>query len=118
MVEGQVLQALETAELSVGAAEECGEPRQLSNAHNTLGCVLFQLGRSSEGQHEFDLAHGYAVSTGSGPELFRYYGNYSDVLIGAGRFREASEMARTGPPCRGRPGSVADAGRLPRGQRG
>jgi DNA-binding CsgD family transcriptional regulator len=96
MVEGQVLQALETAELSVGAAEECGEPRQLSNAHNTLGCVLFQLGRSSEGQHEFDLAHGYAVSTGSGPELFRYYGNYSDVLIGAGRFREASEMARRG----------------------
>ena len=35
-------------------------------------------------------------TAGSGPELFRYYGNYSDVLIGAGRFREASEMAREG----------------------
>ena len=96
MVEGQLQEALETAELSVEAAEACADPKQLSNAHNTLGSVLFQLGRSPEGQHEFDLAHGFAVATGSGPELFRYYGNYSDVLIGAGRFSEASEMARRG----------------------
>jgi DNA-binding NarL/FixJ family response regulator len=29
-------------------------------------------------------------------ELFRYYGNYSDVLIGAGRFSEAISVARAG----------------------
>jgi DNA-binding NarL/FixJ family response regulator len=96
MVEGRLPQALETAEQAVVAAQECTDPKQLSNAHNTLGCVLFQVGRSPEGQHHFDLAHRFAVETGSGAELFRYYGNYSDVLIGAGLFSEAIDMARRG----------------------
>ncbi len=96
MIDGQMERARQTAELSVVAAEERGDIKQLSNAHNTLGCVLFQLGRSAEGQHHLDLAHGFAVTAGSGHELFRYYGNYSDLLIGAGRFREAADMARGG----------------------
>ena len=95
-VEGRLPEALTTAEQSVVAADECQDHKQLSIAHNILGCVLFQLGRSPEGQHHFDLAHGFAVANGNGPELFRYYGNYSDVLIGAGRFHEAIEMSRRG----------------------
>jgi DNA-binding CsgD family transcriptional regulator/tetratricopeptide (TPR) repeat protein len=96
MVQGQMVDAQEAAEQSVRAAEERDDPAQLSNAHNTLGCVLFQLGDGRQGQHHLDLAHSFAATSGNTHELFRYYGNYSDVLIGAGRFREAADMARQG----------------------
>ena len=96
MIDGQMERARQTAELALVAAEERGDIKQLSNTHNTLGCVLFQLGSSEQGQHHLDLAHDFAVTAGSGHELFRYYGNYSDLLIGAGRFREAADMARGG----------------------
>jgi DNA-binding CsgD family transcriptional regulator/tetratricopeptide (TPR) repeat protein len=96
MVEGDLDPALDLAQRGVDAAEESGDDKQRSHAHNILGCVLFQVGRSHEGQAHLDLARDIARAQGAGPELFRYYGNYSDVLIGAGRFAEAIELAREG----------------------
>jgi DNA-binding CsgD family transcriptional regulator len=64
--------------------------------HNTLGCVLIQLGEYAEGSAHLDAARALAERTGNPVELFRYYGNYSDVLIGGGRFTEAISIARAG----------------------
>lgn len=96
MVEGRMEQALAAALEARAAAEQCADARQLSSAHNVLGCVLFQLGRGAEGQAHLDRARDVAIGSGSHKDLFRYYGNYSDVLIGAGRFADAIAMARTG----------------------
>lgn len=96
MVEADPRAAIETAEQALAAAEACGDQVQLSNAHNTLGCLRFQLGDGEVGQHHLDLARDFATSSGAATELFRYYGNYSDVLIGAGRFAEAISMTREG----------------------
>jgi DNA-binding NarL/FixJ family response regulator len=96
MVEADLEPALDLAQRAVAAAEESGDEKQRSHAHNTLGCILFQVGRSEEGQVHLDLARDIALAQGAGAELFRYYGNYSDVLIGAGRFSQAIELARQG----------------------
>ena len=96
MVEADLGPALDLAQRGVAAAEESGDDTQRSHAHNTLGCILFQVGRSEEGQVHLDLARDIARAQGVGPELFRYYGNYSDVLIGAGRYAAAIELAREG----------------------
>ena len=96
LIEADLDPALGLAEEALAAAAEAGDASQLSNAHNTLGCLLFQVGRAEEGQAHFDLAHDIAVAQGTGTELFRYYGNYSDVLIGAGRFAEAVALAAEG----------------------
>jgi DNA-binding CsgD family transcriptional regulator/tetratricopeptide (TPR) repeat protein len=96
MVEGDLDPALDLAQRGVAAAEESGDDKQRSHAHNILGCILFQVGRSQDGQAHLDLARDIARAQGGGPELFGYYGNYSDVLIGAGRYAEAIELAREG----------------------
>ena len=96
MIEADLEPALDLAERGVAAAEESGDDLQRSHAHNTLGCILFQVGRAEEGQIHLDLARDIALSRGAGPELFRYYGNYSDVLMGAGRFAEAIALSREG----------------------
>ncbi|MGB8022126.1 MAG: AAA family ATPase [Candidatus Nanopelagicales bacterium] len=96
MVEADLRVALQTAQQALLAAQACGDQVQQSNAHNTLGCLLFQLGDGADGQHHLDLARDFATSAGAATELFRYYGNYSDVLIGAGRFAEAIAMTREG----------------------
>jgi DNA-binding CsgD family transcriptional regulator/tetratricopeptide (TPR) repeat protein len=96
MIEVDLEPALDLAERGVATADESGDPTQRSHAHNTLGCILYQLGRPEEGQEHLDLARDLAVAQGSGPELFRYYGNYSDVLIGAGRYGAAIDLAREG----------------------
>lgn len=96
MIEADLEPALDLAQRGVAAAEESGDDKQRSHAHNTLGCILLQVGRSEEGQVHLDLARDVARAQGAGPELFRYYGNYSDVLIGAGRYAEAIELAREG----------------------
>ena len=96
MVEADLEPALALAQGGVAAAEESGNDKQRSHSHNTLGCILFQVGRPAEGKVHMDLARDIARAQGAGPELFRYYGNYSDVLIGAGRYAEAIELAREG----------------------
>jgi hypothetical protein len=87
---------LDLAPRGVAAAEESRDDKQRSHAHNTVGCILFQVGRSEEGQAHLEVARDIALAQGAGAELFWYYGNYSDVLIGAGRFAEAIELARQG----------------------
>jgi DNA-binding CsgD family transcriptional regulator/tetratricopeptide (TPR) repeat protein len=96
MLEARLDRALAVAERALATAEQCGQARQLSGAHNTLGCVLMQLGRSDEGQVHMDSARDIAMSQDAAPELFRYYGNYSDMLIGGGRYDEAIALAREG----------------------
>ena len=93
---GHVRDALGVAEQALVAAEECGEPRQLSNVHNTLGCLLVQLGRIEEGQQHLEISLELATRSDSTGDLVRYYGNYSDALIGLGRFTEAVALARKG----------------------
>ena len=93
---GHVRDALEVAEQALVAAEECGETRQLSNVHNTLGCLLVQLGRLAEGQQHLERSLELATRSDSIGDLVRYYGNYSDALIGLGRFAEAVTLARAG----------------------
>ncbi len=96
MLEADLDVALVGAEVALEAAEESGDPAQLSNAHNILGCLLFQHARPEEGQAHLDRARDIALATGGSMELTRYYGNYSDMLIGAGRFAEAVELAKEG----------------------
>lgn len=96
MLEADLDPALDFAERGLAAAEAAGDLRQLSHTHISLGTLLFQLGRPEEGQAHLDRARDFAMSLGTGKELFRYYGNYSDVLIGNGRFTEAISLSREG----------------------
>jgi DNA-binding NarL/FixJ family response regulator len=95
MVEADLGPARDYAERALAAAEESGDLRQRGHAHNTLGCILFQMGHPEQGQAHLDVAREIAMADG-GPGLFRYYGNYTDVLIGAGRYSEAIGMAKDG----------------------
>jgi DNA-binding NarL/FixJ family response regulator len=95
-MEADLDRALATATRALAAAEESGDPGQISITSNTLGCIMFHVGRIDEGQAHLDRARDLAMERGGGPELFRYYGNYTDVLIGAGRYTEAIDMARDG----------------------
>ena len=114
---GHVRDALEVAEQALVAAEECGETRQLSNVHNTLGCLLVQLGRLAEGQQHLERSLELATRSDSIGDLVRYYGNYSDALIGLGRFAEADPGSHgSAGSSRARP--VPDRGRVPRWERG
>ncbi len=96
MLRGRLVEGRAAALEALAAAEASDDRNRLSGAHNTLGCVLVQLGEWDEGIRHLQLAHDYAVTTGVASQLLRYYGNYSDVLIGCGRFVEAIEMAREG----------------------
>lgn len=96
MLEGHFPRALEAAQQAQAAAEESGSRDRIGDALNTLGCIEFQIGDQAAGQLHLDQAREAAVQTGSEPALFRYYSNCSDILIGAGRFAEAIDMARAG----------------------
>lgn len=96
MLLGRMHEALGMAEQALAATEAGGHDEQLSHAHNTLGCILFQLGRSAEGQHHLDRCLELAIGSDNLGDLVRYYGNYSDVLIGRGRFSEATAVAGAG----------------------
>jgi DNA-binding CsgD family transcriptional regulator len=96
MVEADLTAARDAAEEALLAAQQIGDPGLLSSAHNTLGCVLIQLGEFAAGSTHLDLAREQAEASDTPAQLFRYYGNYSDVLIGAGRFAEALAVARAG----------------------
>jgi DNA-binding NarL/FixJ family response regulator len=58
--------------------------------------VLIQQGDFEAGSVHLDRAREQAELATNPLHLFRYYGNYSDVLIGAGRFAEATAVARAG----------------------
>lgn len=96
MLDGAMAEAVTAAQEAVRAADDCGDPAQRSNAHNTLGCLLAQLGRRDEGHAHMALARDIALSMGDGTELFRYYGNHADLLIGEGRFGDAVALSREG----------------------
>jgi DNA-binding CsgD family transcriptional regulator/tetratricopeptide (TPR) repeat protein len=96
MLEARLEPALLVAQRALATAEQCGDQRQLSGAHNTLGCILMQLGRTNEGKSHMDSARDIAIGQDAPPEIFRYYGNYSDMLIGSGRYDEAITLAREG----------------------
>ena len=110
MLEAELEPAHELAVQGLRAAEESGDPGEISSAHNTLGCLLFHMGRPDEGQVHLDRARDIALEQGSGPELFRYYGNYTDVLIGAGRYEEAITLAQEGRQAATRRGLARTAG--------
>lgn len=107
---GQTLQGLEVAHEGLEAAEASGHQHQLSNAHNTLGCLLVQVGRPAEGQEHLEHSLALAVSSDSTSDLLRYYGNYSDVLIGLGRLAEAVTVTRAGREAAARRGLSRTAG--------
>jgi ATP/maltotriose-dependent transcriptional regulator MalT len=96
MISGELDRAREVARESLAAARACGSAVQLGHTLNTLGCVEFQLGDRASGQKHLDRARELAIETGNEPALFRYYSNYSDILIGAGRFAEAIELSQAG----------------------
>jgi DNA-binding CsgD family transcriptional regulator len=96
MVEADLAGARGAAEQALAAAEQVDDPGLRSGAHNTLGCVLIQLGELAEGSAHLDRARDLAEAAGDPVQLFRYFGNYSDVLIGSGRFTEAMAVAREG----------------------
>ncbi len=58
--------------------------------------MLVQLGDRQAGYEHLARAHELALSSGSSRDIFRYHGNFTDQLIGAGRFDEAITMAREG----------------------
>ncbi len=96
MVEARLPEARASAERGLAAAEETGSAALRSAAHNTLGCVLVQLGDADAGEAHLEQARQLAEASGKRAELFRYFMNYSDVLIGDGRFEQAAAMAREG----------------------
>lgn len=96
MIEADLVGARAMAEQAFAAARACADEGMVGAVHNTLGCVLIQLGDFAAGSAHLDAARDLAERTGNPMELFRYYGNYSDVLIGAGRFSEAISVARAG----------------------
>lgn len=96
MILGRYHEAFVAAQDALSAAEDCADEPQQSHAHNTLGCVLVQLGEPAAGFEHLARAHQLALASGSSRDLFRYYGNFTDQLIGAGRFDEAITMTREG----------------------
>ena len=109
MIESDLEPALELARRALAAAEEADDDRRRGDANNTLGCLLVQMGRHEEGQAHLEVARDIALR-GGGSGLFRFYGNYTDVLIGAGRYTEAIEMARDGRRDSARRGLARTAG--------
>jgi DNA-binding NarL/FixJ family response regulator len=96
MVEARLPEARASAELGLAAAEETGSHTLRSAAHNILGCVLMQLGDGEAGEAHLEQARHLAEASGKHAELFRFYMNYSDVLIGEGRFARAAALAQEG----------------------
>ncbi len=96
MIEAALPEAQASAEEALRAAEEAGSVALRSGAHNTLGCVLVQLGDVEAGEAHLEQARRLAEESGKHAELFRYYTNYSDVLIGEGRFAQAAALAAEG----------------------
>ena len=87
--------AITVAQEALDAAQVAGDQRALSDTHQLLGGVLLQLGRP-EGMGHLQMARDVAVQAHEWSALMRYYVNYTDVLIGWGRFADAVEMAREG----------------------
>jgi DNA-binding CsgD family transcriptional regulator/tetratricopeptide (TPR) repeat protein len=96
MLEVRLIEARTSAEQALAVAEANGSADLRSAAHNTLGCVLVQLGDRQGGEAHLEQARLLAEASGKQAELYRYYTNYSDVLIGEGRFERAVALAREG----------------------
>jgi DNA-binding CsgD family transcriptional regulator/tetratricopeptide (TPR) repeat protein len=109
MIESDLEPALEIARRALASAEEADDDARRGDAHNTLGCLLIQVGRHQEGEAHLEVAREIAMAEG-GRGMFRFYGNYTDVLIGAGRYTEAIQMARDGRRDSARRGLARTAG--------
>ena len=87
--------AITVAQEALDAAQVAGDARALSDTHQLLGCILLQLGRP-EGVGHLQMARDVAVQAHEWSALLRFYVNYTDFLIGWGRFADAVAMAREG----------------------
>ena len=87
--------AISTAQEALNVAQIADDARALSDTHNNLGCVLLQVGKP-QGMEHLQRARDVAVQAHEWSALLRYYVNYTDILIGCGRFAECVAMAREG----------------------
>lgn len=95
MVADEMDEGLRTAQEALAVATVADDPAIRSHVHNTLGCLLLAMGDDTAYPH-FQRAHDLAVAAGSDSDLVRYYINYSALLLEAGRYPEALEVARRG----------------------
>jgi DNA-binding CsgD family transcriptional regulator len=96
MLSGHFPAALVRADEALSAAGLTGDVALMGDVHNTKGCILFSLGHPKEALAHLEQARLLALEGGDGVGLLRYYANYSDVLIGAGRYGAAAEVSREG----------------------
>ena len=87
--------AISTAQEALNVAQIADDARALSDTHNNLGCVLLQVGKP-QGMEHLQRARDVAVRAHEWSALLRYYVNFTDFLIGCGRFAECVAMAREG----------------------
>ena len=87
--------SISVAQDALNTAQAAGDARALSDTHQLLGCILLQLGHP-EGVEHLQIARDVAVHAHEWSALMRYYVNYTDFLIGCGRFTECVAMAREG----------------------
>ncbi len=88
-------EAISTAQEALIAAQVADNARALSDTHQVLGWVLLQVGKP-QGMEHLQLGRDVAVQAHEWSALMRYYVNYTDFLIGCGRFAECVAMAREG----------------------
>lgn len=93
---GRLDDALDAAIEALDAARASGDLAQQSQTHNTVGWLEVQVGRSEDGLAHLETSKDLALQADSTRDLFRYYGNYTDVLLSTGRLTEAVEVSRTG----------------------
>ncbi len=110
LLSGAVADALVRAEQAVEAAQTPATRRLECNARITLGTVLVNLARESEGLEQFRQA-GALTKLNTRTQL-RYFVNYSDALHLAGRYRAAVDEAMTGVAVAGQLGLERTSGSM------
>ncbi len=86
--------ATEVARAAVKTAGASGSAAIESNARNTLGVGLVNLGHEEEGLAELKRAG--ELGRDNARTMLRYYVNYSDALTNAGRYDDAVREAMNG----------------------
>lgn len=96
LMRGRSREAAEVCERAIAVARPVGAPAEEASALTTLGTAIRVLGQIDDGVAHLERARAVAEQAGAITEVGRSWINHSQILISAGRWDEAAQVAREG----------------------
>jgi tetratricopeptide (TPR) repeat protein len=96
LMRGRNQEAAGVCERAIAVARQVGAPAEEASALTTLGTAIRVLGQIDDGVAHLERARAVAEQAGAITEVGRSWINHSQVLLSAGRYQEAVQVAREG----------------------